>query len=42
MNLREKNISFFLDFEIPSDSDASFSPSDDDEDDLFFDKTVEN
>lgn len=43
MNLREKDISFFLDFDIPSDSDASFCASDDDEDDLFFEnKTVEN
>ncbi|XP_050064144.1 piggyBac transposable element-derived protein 2-like [Aphis gossypii] len=42
MNLREKDIAFFLDFDIPSDSDVSFCASDDDEDDLFSEKTIEN
>lgn len=39
MNLRDKDIAFFLDFVIPSDSDVSFCASDDDEDYLF---SVEN
>jgi len=42
MNLRDKDIAFFLDFDIPSDSDVSFCASDDDEDDLFSEKPVEN
>jgi len=43
MNLREKDISFFLDFDIPDDSDTRICASDDDEDNLFFqNKTVQN
>jgi len=42
MNLRDKDTAFFLDFDIPSDSNVSFCASDDDEDDLFSKKTVEN
>lgn len=41
MNLREKDIQIFLNFDIPSDSDASFCAFDNYEDDIFLDKTVE-
>lgn len=34
MDLRDKDIAFFLDLEIPSDSEVSFCASDDDEDDI--------
>lgn len=43
MDLRDKDIAFFLDLEIPSDSEVSFCASDDIEDDNFeFTKPVPN